>query len=301
MKKSNRTTTLILILLLAAPSLLNAQIGNLNDSIMRKVEAYIEETPFYKSRQIEVDEKKIMKIADSWSPFGVYKDTYFATGIPLNTSINRQTADALFQISIRHRLTKSRLPFNSFLYLTYSQKSFWDIYDESAPFRDNNYNPSLGLGRYMIHNNRLKGTLFVQLEHESNGKSGEDSRSWNMLSFSTKYFFNLRLFFGLKAWIPFVDGGENKDLLDYRGLGTISANYINKNGRLWLTAEVNPRKGWGNANTTFTASFKINKSDNQYLYARFYNGKGESLLDYNKYDMNIRIGICIKPDFQSIF
>lgn len=288
-------------MILALPQWVSAQTDNLNDSLKQVLEMYIQETPIYKSRQIDVDEKDVMRMADTWPAFGVYQDTYFTTGVPLNTSINKQTADVLFQISIRHRLTRSHLPFNSFLYLTYTQKSFWDIYDESAPFRDNNYNPSLGLGRYIIRGNKLRGTVFVQLEHESNGKSGEDSRSWNMLSFSTKYFFNLRLSFGLKAWIPIVDGDENKDLLDYRGLGTMSVNYINKNGRLWLTGELNPRKGWGNVNTTFTAAYKVSRASNQFIYARFYNGKGESLLDYDKYSMNIRIGFCIKPDFNSIF
>ena len=278
-----------------------AQIENLNDSMQNVINKYLKETPFYKNRQIEVSEKDIEKTVDSWPAFGVYKDTYFTTGIPLNTDVSRQSADALFQISVRHRLTRSRLPFNSFLYLTYTQKSFWNIYAESAPFRDNNYNPSLGLGRYIIRDNKLQGTAFIQFEHESNGKDSLDSRSWNMLSLSTKYFFNLRLALGIKVWIPIVDGGENKDLLDYRGLGTASINYITNGGDIWLTAEVTPRKGWGNANTTITAGVKVSKSSNQYIYARFYNGKGDSLLDYDKYEMNIRLGFCIKPDFGSIF
>lgn len=269
----------------------------LKDSISLLLERQFENTVLLKKDQIHIDEKDILKLTDAMPAFGVYKDTYFVTGVPLNQNINKNTADALFQVSIRHRLTKSRLPFNTFLYLTYTQKSFWNIYAESSPFRDTNYNPGVGFGRYIIQNNILKGAVFMQIEHESNGRDGEESRSWNMISLSSNYIYNMQLIFGFKVWIPIVDGEENKDLLDYRGLGYLSANYITKNKRWWMTAEINPRKGFGNANTTLTAAFKISSNSNQYLYARFYNGKGDSLLDYNKYDMNIRFGFCIKPDF----
>jgi len=272
-----------------------------NDSIDNIIRSKTDQTPFYKRQEFQVDEEDVLKVIDALPAFGVFKDTYFTTGIPLSQKIDRNSADVLFQISIRHRITKSRLPFNTFLFLTYTQRSFWDIYADSAPFRDNNYNPALGLGKYIIHNNIFKGTAFLQLEHESNGRDGKESRSWNMMSFAIKYYYNLQLSFGLKVWIPFVDGGENKDLLDYRGLGTFTANYVTKDMKWWLSAELNPRKGFGNVNTVVTASFRVSKNSNQYIYARFYNGKGDSLLDYNKYDMNIRVGFCIKPDFRSIF
>lgn len=272
-----------------------------NDSIENIIQQRLEQTIFYKKDDIKVNEDDLLKAIDALPAFAVYKDTYFTTGIPLHGSINSNTADALFHISIRHRLTKSRLPFNTFLYLTYTQKSFWDVYADSAPFRDSNYNPSLGLGKVIIHNDIVRGGAFLQIEHESNGRDGKESRSWNMISLSAKYFYNMQLTFEGKLWIPLVDGDENSDLVDYRGIATISANYITKNKKWWLATELNPRKGFGNVNTIVTAGFKISKNDNQYIYARFYNGKGDSLLDYNKYDINIRVGFCIKPDFASIF
>ena len=257
--------------------------------------------PFYERYEIEVNEEQLRKSLDIMPSFGVYKDIFFTTGIPLDEKISENTADALFQISIRQRLTKSYLPFNSFLYLTYTQKSFWDVYAESAPFKDNNYNPAIGVGHYIIKDNRLKGGMFVQIEHESNGKGGIDSRSWNFISLSTKYFFNPRLALSAKAWIPFVDGNENQDLIDYKGIVSLSANMITRKAKWWFSAEVTPRKGFGNANTMVSAAFLISKNYNQYIFARFYNGVGDSLLDYNQYDMNIRVGICIKPLFFSIY
>ena len=145
-----------------------------------------------KHKPIEVSEDLVRIVLDKQASFAVYKDNYMVTGIPLNKPITRKTADAFFQFSILHRVTRSILPFNSFLYITYSQKSFWDIYDESSPFRDTNYNPGIGIGRYVIKNDKLKGAVMVSLVHESNGKAEEDSRSWNYINLSIKYFYNMR-------------------------------------------------------------------------------------------------------------
>lgn len=285
------------------PFELKAQVGLLyvSDSTMQKIGTYVDTTSLLTRNQIHTSEQEVIEVLDALPAFAVYRDMYFTTGVPLNEKITRKSADALFQLSIRQRLTKSYLPFNTFAYLTYTQKSFWDIYDSSAPFRDTNYNPGIGLGKYIIRNYQLKGAMFIQIEHESNGRDEEESRSWNYLSFSAKYFYNHRLTFGMKAWIPYVDGGENKDLIDYRGIAVLSTNYRSNDSKWWLTAELTPRKGWGNANTIITAAFRVSKNSNQYLYARFYNGKGESLLDYKKYCMNIRVGICIKPNFLSVY
>lgn len=139
-----------------------AQNREISDSLDLVIQRHLDKTPFYKRDQLNIDEEDIVKFVDARPAFGgVYRDTYFTTGVPLNRTIDKNTADVLFQISVRHRLTRSRLPFNTFLYLTYTQKSFWNLYAESAPFRDTNYNPALGLGgKYIIHNNTLKGATF---------------------------------------------------------------------------------------------------------------------------------------------
>lgn len=269
------------------------------DDSLKKVIQEEFRTASFKDRGITVDEQEIIKLMDRLPAFGIYKDTYFISGIPLNKQINRNTADAVFQISIRQRLTKSILPFNSFLYLIYTQKAFWDIYTESSPFRDNNYNPGIGIGRYIIENNNMRGGVLFALEHESNGRAGQDSRSWNYISINGKYFVNMLLSIGFKIWIPYIDGGENKNLLEYRGLGTMYFNAITGNRKWWVTTELTPRKGWGNINTVLSIGYKPSGKLNQSFFLRFSDGTGESLLHYKSYNMNIRFGICIKPDFHS--
>lgn len=272
-----------------------------DDSIYKEYDKAMRDPNIFKPKHLSISENEVLKYADKLPAFAVYRDTYFITGIPINKEITNESADATFQISIRQRLTRSILPFKTFAYLTYTQKSFWDIYAESSPFRETNYNPGLGLGKYLIYDNKLVGAAFAQIKHESNGRDGENSRSWNYLSLSMKYYFNPRFNISGEVWVPYVDGGNNKDLLDYRGLGYLSVNYISNKHKWWLSADINPIKGVGNFNTTLTAAFRVSERSNQYLFARFFQGYGESLIDYNKYAMNIRIGICIKPDFYNVF
>lgn len=255
----------------------------------------------FKRVTIYRSEKEILDAIDKIPPFGIYKDNFFITGIPLNQKITNNTADAMFQISIRHRLTKSILPFGTFAYLTYTQKSFWNIYAESSPFRDTNYNPGVGLAKVILHKNRLLGVAFIQIKHESNGREKEESRSWNYLSLATKYYINPQFNISGEFWLPYVDGDNNKDLLDYKGLGQINVSLTDARQKWWLEMQLNQRKGFGNINTIASIAFKVSKSSNQYLFLRFQDGYGDSLLDYNKYSMNVRIGMCIKPDFYSIY
>ncbi|WP_283687042.1 MULTISPECIES: phospholipase A [Dysgonomonas] len=254
-----------------------------------------------KHKPIEVSEDLVRSVLDKQAPFAVYKDNYMVTGIPLNKSVTRKTADAFFQFSIRHRVTRSVLPFNSFLYITYSQKSFWDIYDESSPFSDTNYNPGIGIGRYVIKDNKLKGAMMISLEHESNGKAGEDSRSWNYINLSAKYFYNMRLSAKAQIYLPYVDGVNNKDLLRYKGYGIFSVNYIDKENLWWFSLNIIPRDKVINPNLHTSLSFRVSKNSNQYLTLDYYAGYGEGLLNYKKYTNQVRIGFTIKPDFFSAY
>lgn len=253
---------------------------------------------------LEISEEEVRSKLDSTHSFGILKDNYFITGNPLNKEINVDNADVKYQISFRQRLTNSYLPFNTFIFISYTQKSFWNIYKKSSPFLDTNFNPGIGLGRYLISDdNNYMGSVFVQLEHESNGKDSLDSRSWDFMSASGKYYFNDRLFFRAKAWLPLflLMEDTNTDLLRYKGYANFSVDYRTKNERWWFNANVTPRRNFITMNTNLSAAFRVSKKFNQYLFFELYNGRGDSLLDYKEYDLKLRVGMCIKPDFFSVF
>lgn len=274
----------------------------LNDSNIIINHKLTDAQKIYEYQEIKTNEDSILKNRIKEPSFAAYKDNYFITGLPLNKEPTRKTVDVKFQVSIRQRITNSILPFNSFLYLTYTQKSFWNLYDKSSPFRDTNYNPGLGIGKHIVHKNVFLGTIFIQAEHESNGQGDSTlSRSWNYLSFAGKFFYNTFSSLQVKFWLPLVDGGANQDLLVYRGLCDFSFNTITPNRLWWFTAEINPREKIGKVNLNLSLGYRLSQKSNQYLYVQLFNGYSEGLLNYNKYSHMLRVGFCIKPDFFSAY
>ncbi len=114
----------------------------------------------------EFNADSILRRFDDLPAFNIFKDNYFVAGTDVFGKHNSNTSDAKFQISIGHRLTDSRLPFRTYLFLTYSQIAIWDVFKKSFPFRDINYNPGIGLGKALIYNNKVLGALLLQFEHE---------------------------------------------------------------------------------------------------------------------------------------
>jgi phospholipase A1 len=232
----------------------------------------------------------------------MFKDNYFITGVPLNQEINGHTADVKFQISIRQRLFNRIMPFNTLLYLTFTQKSFWNIYElaESAPFKDNNYNPSLLVVKPVITQNKLKGVVNFAIEHESNGGDTLKSRSCNFVSLSGVYFYNANFSIQTKLWYGRL-GKDNPDLHKYRGYGLMAFNYRSSNDKLGVGLIINPRDKFSSFNTQLELSFRFDKTSNQFLFLQWYNGYGEDLLNYDKFSSMLRVGICLKPPMRDFY
>lgn len=300
--KKKLSVYILNLVITAHSSLAQDVMMSTNNRFSQEKGKLIKNSHLLKPRRLEISKDEAMRMADRSPTFSIYLDNFFVTGIPLDKKTSTRTADAAFQISLKHRITKQILAFNSFAYLTYTQKSFWDIYAESSPFRDTNYNPGIGLGKYLFHNNKLAGVASVQIMHESNGRDGDDSRSWNYLNLSMKYYLNACFSLTGEFWPPYTEFGINsEDIIDYKGYGCLSVNYIGNNRKWWLSANVLPGKGFGTMNTTLMAAFRVSPKSTQYLFARFFQGYGESQKDYKKYAINIRVGVCIKPDFFSVF
>ena len=240
----------------------------------------------------KVLKSQINSLMETIPPFGIFKDNYFVTGTNFDGGVNKNNSDAKYQISVMHRLIKGVLPHDTYLFITYTQKSFWDIYKKSAPFEDTNFNPSLGLGNNIVVNDRLSGVLLLQIEHESNGRDSIWNRSWNMISTTGIYEINKNFNVQLKIWIPFLLAKENKDIAQYKGYWHVAGMYNSSNKRWSFSAVLTKRGGWDwGTNVSLEAAFRLTKRSNQY------NGYGESLLDYKKYSNYLRFGIVIKPNY----
>ena len=176
--------------------------------------------------------------------FGLYKDNYFTVG---TTPFHKPTAtnsDVKFQISLAIRLTDTVLPWNSFLFLMYTQKTFWNVFENSLPMHDLNFNPGIGWSKPFFNKNRYVGKLTLLLEHESNGRDGEDSRSWNRISFYGSTIIDEWLMVHAKFWIPIIDGENNKDILKYCGIYQSGVVITTPNKKFNFGLTLVKREGW---------------------------------------------------------
>ncbi|WP_417860646.1 phospholipase A [Winogradskyella sediminis] len=232
--------------------------------------------------------------------FSIHKDNYFITGVPTNKTINEVTANAKYQISFKQILTRSRLPLDTYLFLTYTQKSFWNIYEESFPFKDINFNPSLALGKFFYgKDNRLRGVGVLSFEHESNGRDSIASRSWNRINveYTTGIFKNTVASF--KAWLPFSYKEGNPDLLEYVGLGQINLSHTYKPDKLIFDLRLRKGlnlEGKGSVRARIYFNPFDNNISNQYLMLEWFVGQAEGLLNYQQSQSMLRVGYVIRTN-----
>ena len=84
-------------------------------------------TAILRPEHLEMTQEEIDRQLDLEDNFGMYRGNYFIMGLPFDRPITSKTADAKFQLSIRYRMLKGSLPFHSYLMLTYTQKTLWDM------------------------------------------------------------------------------------------------------------------------------------------------------------------------------
>jgi phospholipase A1/A2 len=215
------------------------------------------------------------------------------SGLPARDE--RQDWEVKFQMSIKQRLLKF---YGWAFYFGYTQKSFWQAYDtgDSRPFRENNFNPELFFRTRMWSGFRIDSGM----EHESNGRDIPYSRSWNRLCL-TPYFENGRVIASLKAWYRLrekkktdemdADGDDNSDICRYYGYGELGLTI--KFPELFQAycaslVRYNPRYGRGAVELTLTVPLSLNSMS---FMIQYWEGYGESLIDYNVHQRKIGIGL----------
>ncbi len=232
----------------------------------------------------------------------VYEPVYFLVG-------GDGGLNAKFQISLRYQLfddhgrLASRLPWIDDLYLSFSQTSLWDLNELSKPFRDSSYRPRLFYANYdlgRVLDGRLRLGVEAGAGHESNGRDGAESRSFNMLYLRPTLTFGDPD--GLRAYVAplihnYVSDDENPDLKDYRGYIDWLFGIGSKGGLdFWATVRKGTRGNYGSAelNLSYPLS-KLSGGDlTGWLMLQYFGGYGESLLDYRKkLDAQLRLGIAI--------
>lgn len=246
--------------------------------------------------RVPIDADSLRSEFDRGPYFGLYKDNYFIFGPSIGQKATKENTNVKFQISVRQKLTKSTLPGGTYLYLCYTQKVFWNVLEKSLPMTDLNFNPGIGLAKPIFKNGKYLGKFVLLLEHESNGRDSIESRSWNRLSLGCDVLVTNNLLTHAKLWVPYVDGENNKDLLKYVGIGQVGMELMSNDRRWKGSLVLVKRKTWKlDFNTIVELSWQFSKKADWCLFAQYYNGYGEGLLEYNRFSSHLRAGIVIRP------
>lgn len=190
------------------------------------------------------------------------------------------------------------------LYFAYNQMMFWDFHELSKPFRDINYNPMF------FYRLNAKWWIFDAVhfgfyEHKSNGRGGEESRSYDdqfVQFISSSNWNGFILTWKLKLYVLHSFDDTNDDIRDYMGfwetefyVGLPIGKTLEGIG-LYLKVISGGKYGtkpWKGGQEAILA-FRWNIYGVKPILAlQFYHGYGESLLDYNKSDISYRIGFML--------
>jgi phospholipase A1 len=214
-----------------------------------------------------------------------------------------------FQLSIQAKAADNVL--SSFgsdvdldLWASYTQRSWWQLYntEQSAPFRETNYQPEVFFrlmrdetdNEILGFKNRLVSFGFI---HQSNGRGSSLSRSWNRLFMSAEFDKGNLLIMPRIWWrIPEdEEDDDNPDLYKYVGYGDLNIAYELGDHLLSTTItnnlETDENRGGVQLDWTFPFPWTTNKRFKAYV--QYFNGYGESLIDYNQYTQRVSVGVVL--------
>ena len=203
-----------------------------------------------------------------------------------------------FQISIKMPLWREIIHPTNDLLFAFTGIAWWQAFNEgfSEPFRESNYEPEVIFRHYggpRILGLRVTG-FDLGFNHQSNGRSGSLSRSWNRVLGSVMLEKG-HVALGLRAWyrIPEDLGDdENPHMHRYLGYGQMRAVYApNRNT---FTAMFRP----GTEKNAFELTWSYPISEALRIYAQYFNGYGESLVDYNVRTERVGIGVAVNDFLQ---
>ena len=206
----------------------------------------------------------------------------------------RKSVETKFQISLAKPLFYDVFGLRESLVAAYTQTSWWQITKKSAPFRETNYQPEIFLNfaspKYLekIGIQNLKFGLL----HESNGRDGSKSRSWNRAYVQSDFVYG-NLTISPRVWSVIGEKNDNKEILNYIGHGDVRLSY-NLNDHIFSLMLRNnlhfDKTNKGAAELSYM--FPI-FSSGVYGYLQYFTGYGESLIDYDRHTDKVGLGFVI--------
>ncbi|MEX1033622.1 MAG: phospholipase A [Cellvibrionaceae bacterium] len=187
------------------------------------------------------------------------------------------------------------------LYFAFTQRSLWQAYnrDISSPFRETVYEPELIWSipfRRALFGGRLSH-VELGLNHQSNGRGGGLSRSWNRVVVGATWA-DPDWAIGLRLWHRIEESEEeddNPNIADYLGYGEVRVGYKWDQFRFTGVVRNNLRSTDNHTSTDLSFSWPLNEKLSGFV--QFYNGYGETLVDYDNRVKRIGFGIILSDWF----
>lgn len=216
-----------------------------------------------------------------------------------SASVPYEQTEVKFQLSFKTKLWQNLTADNGDIWFGYTQQSNWQLYnrDQSAPFRETNYEPEAYASFRMPASFGPWKMLNGGIVHQSNGRADPLSRSWNRLF----------LLFGLesgpyslliKPWYRIEeDAGkdDNPDIEDYMGRGEALGIYRSPRGHVFSLQLRHSLRGGDRSRGSAKLDWAFPLTENGGLkgHLQLFSGYGQSMIDYNLYMNAIGIGLSL--------
>jgi len=224
--------------------------------------------------------------------FDDYEESLFEE--QFNEDVSFKNAEVDFQVSFKFPVVRNLFTRRANMYVAYTNRSFWQLFadNDSSPFRETNHEPEVWLS--LINNwdvlglkNRL---INVGLNHQSNGRGGVLSRSWNRV-YANFVFERNNFYFGVKPWYRLQedsDEDDNSDIEDYMGYFEFQGVYNRNKNNIGLFFRNQLKDDYRGA-VQLDWSFPLYNQARGYV--QYFYGYGESLIDYDNKVNKLGVGI----------
>ncbi len=234
--------------------------------------------------------------------FSAYEPMYFIAG-PEKPVIK-------FQFSFKYRLFNEdaplvkAVPLLGGLHFAYTQLCLWELDQPDDTFFDTNYMPEFFYSNEDIKAIHIPGVTELGLQtgygHDSNGTSGANHRSMNILFFRPIIDFgdpdNLHFYIAPKLFVYIFGLTSNPDIAKYRGYCDLRMVAGWRQG-LELSFLGRIGSDYNKGSVQFDLSFPVRDilyhNLDLYIDAQYFNGYNESLLTYNRRTQAFRIGLAL--------
>ena len=212
--------------------------------------------------------------------------------------------EAVIQLSLKYVIAQGLFGELNSLALAYTNKSFWQTYntDISRPFRETNHEPEIVLSWGL--KDAWLDYLTLSLNHQSNGQTGALSRSWNRIIGETGFILGdgivrTRLWWRIpetsKADPTDPKDNDNPDITHFLGHGELHYVHLMRSHQFSLMVRNNldaaENRGAVELGYTFPLTRRLKG------YVQYFDGYGDSLIDYNRYQQRVGLGIKLTDWF----